>query len=230
MNLLIQSLDCSGLNQRIKAKKATFANMNPSDDNYSALSQEICFMWNLQRDKMWDSSEDSVLESNSFIPPSAFDVLLSDISHELLMGVISERLGVSYLTPPTEEKMNDEKNNPPINGILYGLNYRPMVNLIVASKRHNKWLNIVFLVDTGSPHLYLSENALVELGFNENIQQSFHILFRGRYFEASISPKFLDDGRKAHFPDINLIGSSFLRAAECRLDINYHALEVIMNF
>ena len=187
-------------------------------------------MLNLQREKMWDSVVDTVLDSINFIPPNSFDVFLSDVSHELLVGEISERLGVLYLTPPTEEKNNDEKNNPPIHGILFGLNYRPMVNLIVSSKHHKKWLNIVFLVETGSPHFYLSENALIELGFTENVPRSFDILFRGKSFVASVSPKVLDDGRKGHFPDINLIGSNFLRVAGGHLDINYRANEITISF
>ena len=85
--------------------------------------------------------DETVLDSSNFIPPNKYDVLLSDINHKLLLWDISERLEISYLTAPTEEKMLNEKNNPIVYGILYGSNYRPVVNLIVSSKLYNKvWI------------------------------------------------------------------------------------------
>ena len=92
-------------------------------------------------------------------------------------------------------------------------------------------MNIVFLVDTGCPHFYLCENALIKLlGFTENVPKSFDIMFRGVSYAGSLSPKVLDDGRPGHFHDINLIGSNFLKAARGRLDMNYRMSEVAISF
>jgi hypothetical protein len=187
-------------------------------------------MWNLQREKSWDSSVEAILDLNNFIPPNTYDVLLSDVNHELLLGENSERLEISYLSPPTEEQIKNELQNPIVHGILFGLNYRPIVNLIVSSHRYKKSMNIVFLVDTLCPHFYLCENALVALGFTDNLPKSFDIVFRGVSFAASISPTILDDGRIGHFHDINLIGSNFLKVAGGRLDINYPKNEVSITF
>ena len=89
---------------------------------------------------------------------------------------------------------------------------------------------MLFLVDTACPHFYLCENALIQLGFTENVPKSFDIMFRGVSYAASISPKVLDDGRVGHFQDINLIGSNFLKIAGGRLDLNYAMNEVAISF
>ena len=119
------------------------------------------------------------MDETSYIDPNVYDVDLSDVTHDLLMIDIAERLEVEYLATPeiTESPRS-------VSGILYGANMRPMVNLVVASKRHKKPINIIFLVDTGSPHLYICEGALAKLGFTENIPKTFDISFRNMSLEA----------------------------------------------
>ena len=78
--------------------------------------------------------------------------MLSDVNHELLMSEISDRLGVTYLSPA--ENVPKERTLASVSGILFGANCRPMINLAISSKKYKKWINIIFLVDTGSPHLY----------------------------------------------------------------------------
>jgi hypothetical protein len=170
---------------------------------------------------------DAVIDQPDYINPNAYDVLLSDVTHDLLISDISERLGIAYLTAPTESEIAE---HTAVQGILYGSNMRPMINLVVASKRHKQQRNIIFLVDTGSPHLYLCERALEALGFSENIPKTFDISFRGMSFEASMSPRFMPDGRDGHFRDINLIGSNFLTKAGATLHVNYADNELCIEF
>ena len=138
---------------------------------------------------------------------------LSDVTHDLLMNDIAERLEVEYLATPeiTESPTS-------VSGILYGANMRPMVNLVVASQRHKKPINIIFLVDTGSPHLYICEGALAKL------PKTFGISFGDTSFEANMSPK------EGHFKDINLMGSSFLTKTNATLTVNYAMNELSILF
>ena len=84
---LILSLDRHGLSQRIKDQNAMLESMTPGSDDFIELSDELYFMLNLQKEEMlWDMSEGKVLDSTSFIPPNIYDVILSDVNHELLLG------------------------------------------------------------------------------------------------------------------------------------------------
>ena len=85
-------------------------------------------------------------------------------------------------------------------------------------------------MDTGSPHLYICEQALEALGFTENIPKTLDVLHRDTTFSASISPKLLPDGRQGHFQDIDLIGSGFLRSALANLTVDYRNNEVTIEF
>lgn len=171
---------------------------------------------------------EDVSDRMDFIDPSIYDVLLTDVNHALLMSDISERLGVTYLSPA--ENLPKERALPDAKGLLYGANNRPMINLVVSSKKYKKGINIIFLVDTCSPHVFICEQALEALGFSENIPKSVDVVFRDATFAASMSPKLTLDGRQGHFHDINLIGSSFLKSALAHLVVDYRSNEVIIKF
>ena len=225
----INSLCRDELNQRLTDKKQELFFMSNSNINFAALQIEVFNMLKLQRQNNWDiSMNDVVLDQNDFIDPKAYDVLLSDVNHGLLMGEISDILAVPYLSPakvPMESWRLDT-----LTGILYGLNSRPMINLVVSSKVFKKDINVIFLVDTGSPHMYLCEKAMEKLGFNDQIPPSFEILFRGMVFPASVSPKVMPDGRVGQFQDVNLIGSSFLTKSRALLLADYEKNEMSITF
>jgi hypothetical protein len=113
-------------------------------------------------------------------------------------------------------------------GILFGANARPMVNLKIASTKFKKFVNIIFLVDTGSPCLYVCEKAMIALGFSDHIPMSFDVLFNNLSFEAVMSPLVMPNGEVGHYKDINLIGATFLSKARAKLIIDYKINEVIM--
>lgn len=137
------------------------------------------------------------------------------------MSEISDRLGVLYLSSVD----NTPKDTAVVSGILFGADCRPMINLAISSKKFKKWINIIFLIDTGSPHIYLCEQAVNALGFGGNIPQTLDIVYRDTTFSASSSPKL-----SLNFQDINLIGSSFLKSALAKLVINYRSNEVTLLF
>jgi hypothetical protein len=78
--------------------------------------------------------------------------------------------------------------------------------------------------------MYLCEKAMEKLGFTDHFPQSFEILFNGMAFPASISPKIMPDGRAGQFPDINLMGSSFLTKSRALLLADYEKNEVSITF
>ena len=166
------------------------------------------------------------MEPRGYIPPSQYDVRLSDVKHNDLVGPISQRLGIRYL-----ELQNDyESSQSIIDGVLYGTNCRPMVNLVVSSIRFKKQVNIIFLIDTGSPCLYVCHTAMEALGFSDTVPETFDLVFRGKVHEAVLSPVKSPDGKEGHYHDINLIGATFLSKTCAKLDIDYGRNSVKMIF
>jgi hypothetical protein len=160
-----------------------------------------------------------IMEPRGYIPPSQYDVLLSDVKHNDLVGNIAERLRVKYLEE--SKSINEMKM---VEGILYGTNCRPMVNLVVSSKKFKKNINIIFLVDTGSPCLFVCKKAMEALGFSEkmeNIPATFELVFRNTVHETVMSPLRDSNGREGHYHDNNLIGATFLSKTRAKLNIDY---------
>ena len=207
----------------LERKRSELFHMDKCEIGYNALFQEVFELTKYVRDNHFD-----VMEDTSYIKPNEYDVLLTDVNHRLIVGDVASRLDVKYLEPPTE--LDIEKMTVPINGILYGSNMRPMVNLVIYSKVKKLKRNVIFLIDTGSPHLYLSANALEALGFVDNLPETFSVVFNDMTFEASLSPIISSDGKVGRFKEINIIGSDFLRASRSSLIIDYKNAEVTMTF
>ena len=226
----IKDLDRANLSRRLHEKRSILSDLSKEHADFDALSREAFILWNIQREKKWDMNTDTVvLNQENYIDPKAFDVLLSDVNHDILIGEVSERLGVLYLSSPSES-LGVTVGPSVIRGILFGSNYRPMVNMVISSKVHKRPRNIVFLVDSSSPHLYLCDKAMEALGFSDHIPKSFDIVFNGMSYPADISPKLLPDGRAGNFQDINLIGSNFLSKAHCTVVLDYPNNEVTLTF
>lgn len=100
---------------------------------------------------------------------------------------------------------------------------------MVSVRRFKKSTNIIFLVDIGSPLVYLYQEALEKLEFSNRIPSSFEILFREMAFPASIIPKDID-GRPGQFQDVNLIGSSFLSESRAVSLVDYQKNEITISF
>jgi len=88
------------------------------------------------------------------IPPSQYDVLLTDICEEHLKYVCSE-LGQEYLS------VRENKAEFPLSGLLYGSNHRLFVCLPV--EKRNIELNVPFLIDTGAPYTYVTQAVFEKL-------------------------------------------------------------------
>ncbi len=167
---------------------------------------------------------DDVMEPRDYIQPSTYDVLLSDVKHDDLIGPIAQRLDVTYLSDSESTIISKTI------GILYGTNCRPIVSLSIASTKFKKFVNVIFLIDTGSPCLYICQQAMEALGFNDNITETFDITCQGMSFEAVMSPLKQRDGRDGHYSDINLIGATFLSKSRAKLSVDYKLNLVELEF
>ena len=159
------------------------------------------------------SSDDSLIMDNpDYIAPSGQDLLLTDVTQNILNTRIAPELGVQYLSA-------SEAENPsfPVTGIMFGLNRRLMVNLLVRRKETHRFLNVLFLVDTGSPVSYLCDEAISALiGNDKGLPRFINVFVQGgQVSECHLSPK------ESHFHDVNVIGMDFLSSHNLSIQICY---------
>lgn len=199
-----------------RQKKHELELIPKGDPEYSLRFNELLKM--LEEIRM---NELDILEIEPhFIAPNTYDVMLTDLNHDLLMNQVSTDLNVQYLESP--ENPDNESIVGSVSGILWGPHMRPMVNLIISSTKFKKPVNIIFLVDTGCPYIYICETALNKLGFIDHMPSEFEIQFRSGIFKANMSPLVMPNGSEGHFKDINVLGASFLRYARSILLVDYN--------
>ena len=162
--------------------------------------------------KSTSSGESLVFDDPNCIAPSGQDLLLTDVTQEILNTRIAPELSVHYLSASEAENASF-----PVTGILFGLNRRLMVNLLVRRRESHKFLNILFLVDTGSPVSYLCDEAISALIGKDNALPKFiNVFVQGdQVLECHLSPQ---DG---HFHDVNVIGMDFLATHDLSIQICY---------
>ena len=152
----------------------------------------------------------------NYTPPSQYDVLLSDVGHIDLIENISQRLNVIYLSRGEVGYLKS------VDGILYGTNARPMVNLVVSSKYHKVPINMIFMVDTCSPSLFVCDLAMKALGFTDDIPTNFDLCFGGSTHEAV--------RKEGHYKNINIIGATFLTKMRAKVTVDYKNNQVTLDF
>ena len=89
-----------------------------------------------------------------------------------------------------------------------------MVSLIVQMR--SRAVNVFFVIDTGSPFTYLSPSTYKALGFNENVPETASVIIHGCLLAVSLSPP------GQHFPDVNVLGASYLLAIGASVLVNYN--------
>jgi hypothetical protein len=156
-------------------------------------------------------SGDSLAEPKDYIPPSLQDFLLLDVDHEKLLKMAAE-MDVEYL-----KEASVFPSTFPVSGVIWGANHRLMVNLVCrrSSKNPVSAINVIFLVDTGSPQTYLSAaayEALIGPGKESIIPETMRVQIQvEEVLLTCISPK------GSHFANVNVLGMDFL--AKQRLSI-----------
>lgn len=137
-----------------RQKKQELESMPKEHPDYQMRFQEL---FNLFEEIRMNSVDILEVQPN-FIPPNVYDVMLTDLNHALLMSQVSQDLNIQYLTEP--EKPDEESLVGIVSGILWGPHLRPLINLVMSSTIYKKSVNIIFLVDTGCPYIYICEQAL----------------------------------------------------------------------
>jgi hypothetical protein len=162
-----------------------------------------------------DEDTFSINELPGYVEPSMQDLLLLDVKHETLME-IGENLEIEYLN------QTDETPTFPVTGLLFMPNNRIMVNLVCSRQKrrgfHGVPLNVVFLVDTGSPMTYISHQAMRALinAPDANLPKSMMVNIHGTVTQGHLSPK---DKR---FADVNVLGMDYLVSRQLSMKMNYN--------
>ncbi|KAI3654381.1 hypothetical protein MP228_001100 [Amoeboaphelidium protococcarum] len=149
-----------------------------------------------------------------YIQPSCQDFLITDITEENLRET-AKSLDVEYLGAASFPRRFAAIGN------IVGGNHRLMISLVCRrqSQQEAPAVNVVFLVKTGSPVLYLSKRAMKALmGHRENVPQILYVqVHNERVTEFHLSPP------GSHFEDVNLLGMDFLIKNRRSLVMNYDA-------
>jgi len=129
-------------------------------------------------------------------------------------------IGIPYLKEASKEEAKTKIEIG--HGPLWGLNARPLFPCVVSSNQTGRTHWVIFLVDTGSPSTYISQETADILGIESNFADA---TVGGYNYDIRISPQ------TSHFPDLNLLGSTFLalrdvallhNMKEKRLDVVFH--------
>jgi hypothetical protein len=152
----------------------------------------------------------SVSEPVDYIKPSLQDFLLLDVDFDKLMKMAAE-MNVAYL-----QKASIFPASLPASGIIWGPNRRLMVNLVCRRFRKSLAapINVIFLVDTGSPATYLCADAYKALmgDGQDDVPETMSLQIQSEDVVLTfLSPEH------SHFSNVNVLGMDFL--AEQRLSI-----------
>ena len=126
-----------------------------------------------------------------------------------LYGQISEALDVKYLSDASPTEKLDV-----VKGIVYG--GRSQLFVSMALKMNQKTKNIHFLLDTGSPLTYLSQEVLKS--FDVIVERSDIVLpveINNKPTEAYLFPATW------HNPYVNILGTRYLNSIEAVLNVTF---------
>jgi hypothetical protein len=142
-----------------------------------------------------------IMDPPGYIKPDLQDFLLTDITAERLQDIAYE-LEVDYLGPAAFP------GTFPAMGRIWGQNNRLKVSLVCRPRTSEDVpsVNIIFLIDTGSPFTYLCQEAMEALiGKDSHVPPSLYVEIHGeKVNEAHLSPK------GSHFVDVNVLGMDFI--------------------
>lgn len=163
-----------------------------------------------RRSSTWLASGKDVLmiDANQYVSADAFDVLLTDLSAEEICKLKID--GQRHLSPATGTSPSV------LQGITLGENARVLVRACVSrpssSNRIIPLLNVMMLVDTGSPYVFFTEKTWKALGVP--IED-----FPGGQASVEINgTRVLGHVSHNHFADIDVLGASFLKQRQLVAD------------
>jgi hypothetical protein len=157
---------------------------------------------------------DELIMSKTFISPNKYDIMLTDIKKEDLRDY-SRQFGFEYNAVSKEKYVAF-----PVQGIIAeGTHSRLLIPLTVHYKK--VYVKTLFLVDTGSPYVFLSQDTFNVLGISDTITVGINLLIEGKPVVAHLSTN--------HFSDINVIGAKYLSKHSLHLSVRYDINKVLLN-
>ena len=149
------------------------------------------------------------------------DLMLSDVTEEVLRADIASMLGVTHLAPASADDVVW-----PVRALLYGVFGRAMVSLVVSAAarapgKAARSVNVIFVVDTGSPYTFMPQSTFAALGYNDALPQSASLRVHG--VNMTVLPS------RSHFKDVNVLGTDFFVRARCSLMLDYAAAEGVLS-
>lgn len=159
-------------------------------------------------------SDDSLVDPPGYIPPNEQDMMLTDITSEILHSnkcTVSIGRGKEYLSPADSIALSW-----PATGIVYGYNRCLMICLPcrrAAGNRGYKVLNIFFLFDSGSPCSYLCKETMEALVDRPDciLSEELNVVVQNSKVPMTFHMSPL--GTPEHpgkFHDVNVLGMDFL--------------------
>ena len=148
-----------------------------------------------------------MIDASNYVSVKEFDVLLTDLTAEDIAALRIE--GVQHLSPAANRGAST------LNGVTVGENARVLVAAVVsrAARPTTEARNVIMLVNTGSPYVFLCRRTWEALGVRlEDLpnDQAF-IVINGARVLAHVSSN--------HFEDIDVLGASFLQ--KCNMTVKY---------
>ena len=120
-------------------------------------------------------------EESGCIQPDILDIMLSDIDNTELHTTVAEKLGVVYLSSASA---NDARF--PVRGVIFGRMKRVVVSLVVSRRATRRAVNVIFVVNTGSPYTFCSPAVFSELGVTDTLPKALELSVHG--VEVNVSP------------------------------------------
>jgi hypothetical protein len=169
-------------------------------------------------------SEDSLVDPPDYIAPDQQDMMLTDITSEILHSnkcTVSIGQGKEYLS-----EADSFPQAWPASGVIYGYNKRLMISLACRRGRPDRGyevLNVLFLVDTGSPCSYVSQETMTALIGNPrcSVPEQLCLVVRDESFQMVFHMSPL--GTKevpGKFHDVIVLGMDFLQLANLSLTVD----------
>lgn len=144
--------------------------------------------------------------------PRSHKLNLMDIRKKHLMGEIAAKLGVSYLSDSNKPKLEE------VSGIIWGDNKRIFVSLAVEIAKKKK--EVIFLVNSGSPHTYISRDVLEAMCFECKTEEVIGNVNGHQHILTISDPNTAEN--EIDFGEVNILGGNFLTLAGAVLNVNYN--------
>mmetsp|Transcript_39375 Transcript_39375/g.82450 ORF Transcript_39375/g.82450 Transcript_39375/m.82450 type:complete len:189 (-) Transcript_39375:371-937(-) len=140
--------------------------------------------------------------------PNMQDYKIPDYGFKRLQSISNFHFGVEYLS------VSKKPPSFPVEGLILG-NNRMLINLCCSVAHFGSesdprsWMNVLFILNTGSPTTFLSTQAIEKLGGYQDGPTRLRI-HTDRVQEAYPAP------RRSQFTELNILGMDFLQDQKVR--------------